>query len=104
MYTAKLAAAVQTLCYEIYKRAASDQSRDVFVEAESPSIEDRERFYRHLEETLSESGFIIKKHPGKIMLKLRRLFDRAQLTAEELNILRGALASVQRKVVSREKK
>ncbi len=92
-----LAAAVQILCYEILKQTESGQSNDDFFISEPPSVRERELFYQHLEETLSESGFIIKNHPGDIMLKFRRLFDRAELTAEELNILRGALASVQRR-------
>jgi tRNA (cytidine32/uridine32-2'-O)-methyltransferase len=91
-----LAAAVQTLCYEIYKQSIAGVPVDAAFKQDLPSLEDRERFYQHLQETLSETGFIIKNHPGEVMQKFRHLFGRAQPTVEEMNILRGALASVQR--------
>ena len=93
-----LAAAVQTLCYETYKQSIAGLPVDAAFKQDLPSLEDRERFYQHLQETLSETGFIIKNHPGEVMQKFRHLFGRAQLTSEEINILRGALASVQREV------
>ncbi len=62
-----------------------------------PDMEALEQFYQHLELTLNESGFIFKNHPGKIMLKLRQLFTKAEPNVTELNILRGMLASFQNK-------
>lgn len=94
-----LAAAVQTLCYEIYQHSIADEPVDTMFKQDLAGLEDRERFYQHLQETLSETGFIIKNHPGEVMQKFRRLFGRAQPTVEELNILRGALASVQRRIL-----
>ncbi len=93
-----LAAAVQTLCYEIYQQSITATPVDNTRQHDLPSLEERERFYQHLEDTLRDTGFIIKNHPGEIMQKFRHLFGRAQPSVEELNILRGALASVQRGV------
>jgi tRNA (cytidine32/uridine32-2'-O)-methyltransferase len=56
--------------------------------------EDLEGFYSHLEQTLIKTNFIIAKHPGMVMAKLRRLYNRARPETQELNILRGILASV----------
>ena len=53
-------------------------------------------FYLHLEQTLNDTGFIIKQHPGVVMTKLKRLFTRARPEEAEYNILRGILTSVQR--------
>jgi tRNA (cytidine32/uridine32-2'-O)-methyltransferase len=95
-----LAAAVQTVCYEIYKQAVEfNLVSTLYADSdhrELPSIENLERFYSHLEETLANTGFIIKNHPGEVMQKLRTLFARAELDESELNILRGLLASIQR--------
>lgn len=88
-----LAAAVQTLCYEI-RMAFLHQEEHEEVVADYPLNEDLERFYVHLEETLSSTHFIVKNHPGMVMTKLRRLFNRARPEAQELNILRGILASI----------
>jgi len=51
-----------------------------------------------LEEVLNDSGFVNQQHPGQLMLKVRRLFAKAQPDESEMNILRGALAAVQRKL------
>ncbi|MCK5895891.1 MAG: RNA methyltransferase [Cocleimonas sp.] len=94
-----IAAAVQTLSYEIYKRSLMDNknsTEDTPFAKERPSAKELENFYLQLEQTLKETGFIIKNHPGKVMQRLRNLFSRAELDAHEMRILRGALASVQR--------
>ncbi|MFC0180561.1 TrmJ/YjtD family RNA methyltransferase [Thorsellia kenyensis] len=61
-----------------------------------PPVEDLERFYDHLETVLQKSHFIRKSHPGQIMARLRRLYARARPNLQELNILRGILASVEK--------
>ncbi len=94
-----IAAAVQTLSYEIYKHSLSEQTEKTesnHFNRELPSAEELETFYLQLEQTLKETGFIIKNHPGKVTQRLRHLFTRAELDAHELRILRGALASMQR--------
>ena len=55
------------------------------------SFEELERFYAHLEATLLETGFLNPSYNKKLMPRLRRLFGRAQLEKEEVNILRGML-------------
>ncbi len=99
-----LAAAVQTLSYEIFK-----QSIDLTTESqldstkELPTAESLENLYTHFEATLNDTGFIIKNHPGEIMQKLRNVFTRAELDKSEVNILRGILSSVDRATADREK-
>ena len=92
-----LAAAVQTLCYEI-RMAFLNETRVPETEAEYPLSEDLERFYSHLEQTLLKTNFIIPQHPGMVMTKLRRLYNRARPESQELNILRGILASIDKSI------
>lgn len=92
-----LAAAVQTLCYEV-RMAFLNKTRIADETREYPLSEDLERFYMHLEQTLSKTNFIIPQHPGMVMTKLRRLFNRARPETQELNILRGILASVNKSI------
>ena len=92
-----LAAAVQTLCYEI-RMAYLNRETYPSVEEEYPLNDDLERFYTHLETTLEGTSFIRKSHPGVVMTKLRRLFNRARPESQELNILRGILASIDKSV------
>jgi tRNA (cytidine32/uridine32-2'-O)-methyltransferase len=93
--------AVQTLCYEVRmaflaEQERSDEASESSSEDESiyPSSKQMELFYDHLEDTLNETGFIVKQHPGIVMTKLRRLFNRARPEEVELNILRGILSSI----------
>ncbi|WP_421144328.1 tRNA (cytosine(32)/uridine(32)-2'-O)-methyltransferase TrmJ [Aeromonas dhakensis] len=93
-----LAMAVQTLCYEVRMHwlLQQEQAGDSGMAVEYPSVEQLEGFYQHLEQTLLKTGFITDDHPGQVMNKLRRLFNRARPEAVELNILRGILTSVQK--------
>lgn len=93
-----LAMAVQIISYEI-RVAHLDRiavHEPVPEEEPYPLVDDLERFYAHLEETLHATGFIRPTHPGNIMSRLRRLFTRARPEAQELNILRGILASIEK--------
>ena len=88
-----LAAAVQVACYElsVAMQYAGLSLRQ--VEVEPARHEEIERFYVHLEEVLTQIGFFNTKHPNKLMQKLRRLYARARLEQEEINILRGILSA-----------
>jgi tRNA (cytidine32/uridine32-2'-O)-methyltransferase len=90
-----LAMAVQTLCYEIRMTWLEQQDQYETVEEEYPLADELGGFYQHLEQTLIKTGFIVKAHPGQVMMKLKRLFNRARVEKQELNILRGILSSIQ---------
>lgn len=91
-----LAMSVQVLCYEIRMAMLRLQEHHdkLVIENDYPQTGDMERFYQHLEQTLLNTGFINANHPGNIMGRLRRLFTRARIEQQELNILRGILTSV----------
>ncbi|MEE9310648.1 MAG: RNA methyltransferase [Cocleimonas sp.] len=103
-----IAAAVQTLSYEIFKGSGQDSVNKEKKQAEPqveqgearalPTAESLERLYAHMESTFSDTGFIIKNHPGEIMQKLRNVFTRAELDESEVSILRGVLSSVDRSI------
>ncbi|RPH28298.1 tRNA (cytosine(32)/uridine(32)-2'-O)-methyltransferase TrmJ [Buttiauxella warmboldiae] len=94
-----LAMAVQILAYEVRIAwlATQEESKEAAVVEDLthyPSADDLERFYVHLEQVLLKTGFIRASHPGQIMSKLRRLYNRARPETQELNILRGMLSSM----------
>lgn len=89
-----LAAAVQVACYEL-SVAAQYEGLSLPESGEVPARrEEVERYFVHLEAVLAEIGFFNSKHPNKLMQKLRRLYARARLEQEEVNILRGILSAV----------
>lgn len=96
-----LAAAVQVLCYEL--RVAAQQgvvadSAAAAGERSLPASQDRiEGFYAHFERTLVEIGFMNPDNPRLLMRRLRRLFSRARLEDDEVNILRGICSALQKR-------
>jgi len=87
-----LAAAVQVMAYEARVAALGAQPLPR-SEAEPARHEDVENFYLHLEQSLLASGFLDPANPRRLIPRLRRLFGRARLEQEEVNILRGMLNS-----------
>lgn len=90
-----LAAAVQTFCYEIFLASEAERARPRDYVYQYPQSKDMEYFYEHLEKVLTDVNFIIPQHPGQMMQRLRRLFNRARPDEKELNILRGVLSAVE---------
>ena len=88
-----LAAAVQVFGYEL-RQAALGGTMAIGKARALATHEEVERFYEHLERAMVENGFLNPKHPKKLMPRLRRLFNRAQLEREEVNILRGVIKAL----------
>ncbi|MCL2309462.1 MAG: RNA methyltransferase [Proteobacteria bacterium] len=88
-----LAAAVQVAAYELRMAlgAGTVWRAPRFIGA---SHEDIERLYAHAEKTLIACGFLNPERPKRLLPRLRRLFVRAGLEREEVNILRGILAEM----------
>ena len=97
-----LGAAVQVLSYEL-RLAAFDGAPPVVTKAipfASPPAtnDDIERFYAHLDRVMVNTGFLDPRQPKRLLPKLRRLFGRAELERDEINILRGILDAVEKKI------
>lgn len=99
-----LAMAVQIICYEmrlahLAVSTAGTNSTNVPTTAlediqQYPLTAELAQFYQHLEQALIAGQFLRPQQPGQVMSKLRRLFNRAQPSSQELNILRGVLATL----------
>jgi tRNA/rRNA methyltransferase len=61
---------------------------------EHATHEEIELFYEQLERSLLKAGFLNPRNPKKLMARLRRLFGRAQLEQEEVNILHGVIKTL----------
>jgi tRNA/rRNA methyltransferase len=92
-----LAQAAQVLVYEC-RMAALDGQRaasPVGFHGETASAAQIEGMYEHLEQALVEVGFLDASNPRKLMPRLKRMFARAGLETEEVNILRGIARQMQ---------
>ncbi len=88
-----LAAAVQVACYELRVAAFGDV---VWSAPRFPAAthEEIEALYAHAQRTLEDLAFLDPRMPRQLLPRLRRLFARAGLEKEEVNILRGILVRV----------
>ncbi|MCL5801026.1 MAG: hypothetical protein M1283_00535, partial [Gammaproteobacteria bacterium] len=64
-------------------------------DAGSATAAEMEQLYTHLEQALTDIGFLDPANPRQLMRRLRRLFNRARLDKIEINILRGILTAAQ---------
>jgi tRNA/rRNA methyltransferase len=87
-----LAAAVQVFAYEL--RMTAEAVAPLERPRELATHEEVEGFYGHLEQSMADTGFLDPEHPRKLMPRLRRLYARAALSREEVNILRGILKAL----------
>jgi tRNA (cytidine32/uridine32-2'-O)-methyltransferase len=95
-----LAAAVQVLTYELrvaLLAVGGRPSPDSMVRQEAmASHAQMEGFFSQLGETLDDIDFHKGRAPDSAMRKLRRLFLRADLSEQEVRLMRGILADAQR--------
>ena len=87
-----LGMAVQLLTYEVFMARQQPRS-ETQLELPLALAGDVEHFYEHLHQVLNEID--VQDKTGHLMERLRRLFNRAQMDRNELNILRGILSAVQ---------
>ena len=99
LITVNLASAVQIIAYEIRKRILSiaielpkEESKNKPWESLA-SHEDLHGMYEHIEEALAAIEFIKYRPATKLMRKIIRLFSKADITVEELQIIRGIMTS-----------
>ena len=93
-----LAMAVQLISYEIRMAfLAKDKTESTLSTIENiyPTAQEMEYFFAHTEQVYQSLGFI--QNQG-VIKKLRRLYNRSSLEKNELNILRGMLSAVEKRL------
>lgn len=95
-----IAAAVQVVCYELRMAMLEAQHQAMPVsEASEPvtpaSADAMELFYQHLESVLDEIDYLKPARTRQTMLRLRRIYNRAQMDELELAMQRGILKAVE---------
>ena len=91
-----VAAAVQVLAYEVRRAWREDRGGSPTEEPRDlATAEAMEGFHEHLAQTLVDIGFRDPAQSTRLLMRLRRLFNRARPDWVELNILRGILRAAQ---------
>ncbi|MGK0270832.1 MAG: TrmH family RNA methyltransferase [Cocleimonas sp.] len=74
------------------KKEQNKDSNDDWVTAD-----DLESYFEHLKQVMIDVDFLDPENPRYLIPRLRRLYSRSGITRSEMNILRGMLASIQKK-------
>ena len=91
-----LASAVQLMAYEL--RMALPSIEPLPTVGVPASFDEIELLYHHLERVAINSGFLDPQEPKRLMQRIRRMFARARLEKEEVNILRGMLGACEKQL------
>lgn len=90
-----LGAAVQLLSYEIHLAGQGEREASREPRRDLATAEMLQGFHEHLVQALDDVGFTDPEQSEKLLRRLRRLFQRARLDKDEINILRGILSAMQ---------
>jgi len=93
-----LGSAVQIISYEIFQALQSQDAKPTPITdfGTKATQEEIAGLLDHFERVAVEINFLDPKHPKKLMPRLKRLFVKAQLEKEEVNLLRGFLKLVKK--------
>lgn len=88
-----LAQAIQVVAYELRQAICDDSATNVKPAGELLNLpataEQIDGMYAHLQQALVAIGFMDPENPKKLMPRIKRMFARSGLEAEEVNIVRG---------------
>lgn len=91
-----LAMSVQVFTYELRMAMTGGTAPRYDDDTPLATSEEMEHFYGHLEKVVTEVDFLDPDNPRHLMRRLRRLFARAQVDKNEVNILRGILTAIEK--------
>ena len=96
-----VAAAMQVVAYELQMAALTQESDVVSGHDQGTRASTQEEmllFYKHLESVIVATEFLDPDNPRQLPRRLRRFFNRSEPSNVELNILRGILTSVEKRL------
>ncbi|WP_267384353.1 RNA methyltransferase [Cyanobacterium sp. uoEpiScrs1] len=89
-----LAQSVTICAYELYQAAQIPRELPSTSPKKLASFDIVEGYYQHLETVLLKIGYLFPHTAKAKMKKLRRLYNRSKLSAEEVALLRGVLGHI----------
>jgi tRNA/rRNA methyltransferase len=94
-----LAAAVQLIAYDWREALGGFAVESATAQPQLADAAAVAGMLRHWEEALTDIGFLDPASPKKLMPRLNQLFNRAQLSPEEIHILRGVAKAMSQKAL-----
>ncbi|MDO5357639.1 MAG: RNA methyltransferase [Conchiformibius sp.] len=96
-FSLNLAQAVQVVSYELFSHTNADLSR-LMPDPNTATAAQVDGMVAHLEQTLHDLDFFRRRNAERMMRRLHNLFQRADPTTEDIDILRGICSTVQKKI------
>lgn len=97
-----LSQAVQVLTYELRLMFLELEGNiDLKIDKREVPLASHEKlqgFFQHLEKFLQDIQFLNPNQPRRLMARLRRLYARAEPDEQDINILRGMLTTIERRL------
>jgi len=90
-----LAQAVGICAYELYQISQESIEPEKIPIEDVANLEDLEGYYQHLESMLLQVSYLYPHTAPKKMEKLRRIVNRANVTSQELAMIRGILRQIE---------
>jgi tRNA/rRNA methyltransferase len=82
--------AVLIICYEIFKSFENiDTLKTKSSQTDLASIDKIEDMYRHMQKALTDIDYLDPQNPEHFMGNFRRILNRAGLTSEDVQVIRG---------------
>jgi len=99
-----LSQAVQIIAYELRMKLLNSPVGEVSKgkEDREATADEIEQFHTHLTEVMLQIEFLKPENPRRLQQRIRRIFNRVGLEYMEVNLLRGILTNVQKKIVGKE--
>ena len=95
-----LAQSVQVCCHELRMAIKNKSANPLSINKTKIFVTQSQLngFFLHFEEMLHNINFFKKVNGERLMQRIRMVFNRTQLDQEEINIMRGILKEIQKKI------
>ena len=93
-----LAQAVQIIAYELRLKVLSPEVQTGIHTETLATADEVQGLQEHLEQVMTEVDFLKPSNPKRLPQRVRRLLNRTGLEQTEVNILRGLLTQIQKKI------
>ncbi|WP_434779788.1 RNA methyltransferase [Neisseria sp. Ec49-e6-T10] len=96
-FSLNLAQAVQVISYELMSQVDLDMDY-LKQETDLATREQVQGLIGHMQDTMNQLNFFERRNAERLMRRMHSLFDRADISKEEIDILRGFFKTIEKKI------
>lgn len=96
-FSLNLAQAVQVICYELFSHVNSSMAH-LIQPKNLATHQQTHDMVAHLRQVMDKAGFFNRRNETRLMRRMAAMFDRAQLSTEDIDILRGFYNTINQQI------